>query len=257
MQRRRESVTARRRRPCGAHEPAPSWPAERGFDPRYDAGPRLRSKTIFMPYAPFRLIPVLLFLGLAGCATLPDEPRQPGATEALAAALKSGDCRESSDLAARADTVRAGDRLALIQICLQRGDFLHARHAAADFLAAFPDHPDSDYAAYLHAVAGFGQWSRAYRVEPDAVISEGRKLFLEMAGYLRERPLSEYVEELAPRMIRLREGIAGAELALAERARRHGELDEARARADYVVQYYPRTQAAADAARLLMALTDE
>ncbi len=188
---------------------------------------------------------------------MPGDPRGPAVPDVFVQALQSGDCRHASELGASADAVGANHQLQLVQVCLQRGDFLRARQSAADFLEAFPEHRDADYVAYLRAVAGFGQWSRAYRLEPDAVIREGRQLFLEMADYLRERPLSEYVDELAPRMIRLREGIAGAELALAERARRNGKSDEARARADYVLQYYPRTQAAADAARLLMALADE
>lgn len=211
---------------------------------------------ISMPFALHRLIPIFLLLWLAGCATMPGEPRKPAVPDALVQALQSGDCRRASELTANGNAIGAEHRLQLVQVCLQRGDFVQTRHAASDFLAAYPEHRDADYVAYLQAVAGFGQWSMAYRVEPDAVIREGRQLFLEMAGYLRERPLSEYIEELAPRMIRLREGIAGAELALAERARRNGAWDEARARADYVLQYYPRTQAAADAARLLMALAD-
>jgi outer membrane protein assembly factor BamD len=91
-------------------------------------------------------------------------------------------------------------------------------------------------------------------MDPETRIREGRSLFREMAGYMRERPLSEYGQDLAPRLVRLREGIAGAELALAQRERRRGNADEARARAEYVLQYFPRTQAAADAAHLLMAL---
>ncbi len=243
------------------HRPAPMailpLLAEHEFDPRYDADPRLRTKTIPMPLAPSRLILTLLLLALAGCATTPGDPRQPAVPDTLAQALQSGDCRSASEQAATMTGIGAGLRLQLAQVCLQRGDFVRARNVAEDFLAAFPEHPDADYVAYLRVVAGFGQWSRAYRVEPDAVIREGRQLFLEMAAYLRERPLSEYIEELAPRMIRLREGIAGAELALAEQARRNGAPGQARARAEYVLQYYPRTQAAADAARLLMALADE
>ena len=53
---------------------------------------------------------------------------------------------------------------------------------------------------------------------------------------------------------RLREGIAEAEFALAEREQRYGDPALARARAEYVVEHYPRTQAAADAARLLLNL---
>jgi outer membrane protein assembly factor BamD len=204
-----------------------------------------------MPGLSHRPLLLLPLLWLAGCATVPTEPPQP---DALTQAIQSADCRGAFELGETGQLTAPGQFVTVSQLCLQTGDFARARRAAGDFLAANPDHPDADYAAYLHALAGFGAWNRAQMTDPETRISEGRALFRELTAYMRERPLSEYGDDLAPRLVRLREGIAGSELALAQRERRRGNPDEARARAEYVLHYYPRTQAAADAAHLLMAL---
>ncbi len=199
-----------------------------------------------------RLLLLLPLAWLAGCATLPEEPgTAPGA---LDRALAAGDCRTAYTLLETTPGAGAQATLQTAQVCLQVGDFPRARRMAGDFLRDQPIHPDADYAAYVHALAGFGEWSRATRADPEARVREGRALFQEIAGHLRDRPLSEYASELAPRLVRLREGVAEAEFALAEREHRYGNPAVARARAEYVVEHYPRTQAAADAARLLLTL---
>jgi outer membrane protein assembly factor BamD len=199
-----------------------------------------------------RLLFLLPLVWLAGCATLPEEPGTP--PHALDQALGAGDCRAAYALLETTPGVSGSVTLRTAQVCLQVGDFTRARRVAADFLREQPTHPDVDYAAYVHALAGFGEWSRARSADPEARVREGRALFYEMAGHLRDRPLSEYASELAPRLVRLREGIAEAEFALAQREHRHGDPAVARARAAYVVEHYPRTQAAAEAARLLLTL---
>jgi outer membrane protein assembly factor BamD (BamD/ComL family) len=100
---------------------------------------------------------------------------------------------------------------------------------------------------------GQGRRARIRRYASAKAVPSGR----EVATYLRERPMSEYAEDLAPRMVRLREGIAAAEMALAEQAHDRGDRSLAQARAEYVLQHYPRTQAAADAAHLLMTIAAE
>lgn len=202
-----------------------------------------------------RLLLLAPVLWLAGCATAPDQrPAMP--EDELSQALQGGDCRAAFDRMDIGAGTQADRRLGVSQVCIQNGDFPRARKAAADFLDDQPRHPDADYAAYLHALAGFGEWSRATRVEPEVRIREGRAVAREIANYLRDRPLSEYGDDLAPRMVRLREGIAMAELALADQSRQRGDRSQARARAEYVLQYYPRTQAAADAARMMMEMRE-
>lgn len=202
-----------------------------------------------------RLLLLVPVLWLGACATAPDQrPAMP--EDELTQALRGGDCRAAFDRMDTGAGTQTDRRLQVSQICLQTGDFARARRAAAAFLEDAPGHPDADYAAYLHALAGFGEWTRASRVEPEVRIREGRAMAREIANYLRDRPLSEYGDELAPRMVPLREGIATAELALADRARQRGDRSQARARAEYVLQYYPRTQAAADAARMMMEMRE-
>ena len=209
---------------------------------------------------PPRFLFLLLPLWLTGCALLPATPPSlPDAPpEALVQAVAGGDCSGAAALLAAesAAGVVAESRLAVARVCLQTGDFSRTRELAADFLAATPEHPGADYADYLHGLAGFGLWSRRPDRDPEQRIREGRALFLELAAHLRERPASPYGEELAPRLVRLREGIAAAEFRLLEAAMRVGDHAEVRARADYLIEHYPRTQAAADAARLLILLAE-
>jgi len=207
-----------------------------------------------MPLMLYRLLLLAPLLWLGGCATVSDNARSPVPTDAMSQALQASDCRTAYGLL-EAGSASAEHRRRVGQTCLQSGDFVRARRATADFETHFPNHPDGDYVAYLHALAGFGEWSRASAAPAEVRVREGRALFQEMAAYLRERPLAEYTVELAPRLVRLREGIAAAEFALAEREDLRGNQTEARARAEYVLEYYPRTQAAADAARLLMTIT--
>jgi outer membrane protein assembly factor BamD len=206
----------------------------------------------------FKRLPLIFCLSfLGGCASLPGPGASSAPSDALAEALRAGNCREAAGLLAGASGDGAGLRLQTAQVCLQNGDFVRARQLSAAFLSDFPGHPEADYAAYVHALAGFGQWSRAAAAAPELRIREGRALFGELSGYLRERPLSAYGDELAPRLVRLADGIAAAEQALAERERAFGNHDAARARARYVIEHYPRSPAAADAARLLMALGED
>ena len=202
-----------------------------------------------------RLLLLVPVLWLGACATVPGE-RASMPADSLTTALQTGDCRTAFDLV-EADAGTATERqLRVAQLCLQTGDFTRSRRASSAFMASVPGHPDEDYAAYLHALAGFGEWSRATAADPESRVRAGRAVAQEIVNHLRERPLSRYGEELAPRLVRLREGIAGAELALAKQAHQRGDHRMARARAEYVVEYYPRTQAAADAVHLLIEMAD-
>ncbi len=207
-----------------------------------------------MPVTMLRLLFLAPLLWLGGCATLSDTARPPAPADAVTQAVQAGDCRTAYGLLEAAPAAAPEQRLRVGQVCLQSGDFSRARRVTANFDADFPEHPDGDYVVYLHVLAGFGQWSRSSAGPAEDRVREGRALFQEMVTYLRERPLAEYTDNLATRLVRLREDIAGAEVPLAEREERRGNQAEARARAEYVLEYYPRTQAAADAARLLMTI---
>lgn len=143
---------------------------------------------------------------------------------------------------------------ALGQRCLQLGRFQTAELLLGELIRAHPEHADADYHAYLHVLARFGTWSSATLFDHEERVRLGREVFLRIVAYLRERPLAPYADNLAPRLVILREGIAEAEFALARQAHIRGEVDQARARAEYVLDAYPRTQAAVEAARWLMGL---
>jgi len=149
---------------------------------------------------------------------------------------------------------RAPDLAAMGQLCLQTGRFQSAETLLAELIRTHPQHADADYHAYLHVLARFGGWSAITRFDYEEAVRLGRDIFLQIVAYLRERPLSPYGDGLAPRLVALREGIAEAELGLARQALRDGYVDQARARAEYVLESYPRTQAAVDAARWLQGL---
>lgn len=208
-----------------------------------------------MPVTIHRLLLLAPLLWLGGCATLSDTAHSPAPADAMTQALQAGDCRAAYGLLETAAAAAPEQRLRVGQVCLQSGDFNRARRVTANFDRDFPGHPDGDYVVYLHVLAGFGEWSRSSAAPAEIRVDEGRALFQEMVAYSRERPLAEYSDDLAPRLVRLREDIAGAELVLAQHAERRGNHAEAKARAEYVLEFYPRTQAAADAARLLMTIT--
>lgn len=209
--------------------------------------------------APSRPLWVLLLLVLfasSGCSSLPkagigETQAAAGAEDPLESRLRTLDCRTAFDVLEQGE-YPPGLRLEVAQRCLQTGQFTQVQHIAAATLSDAPQHPDADYAAYLHALAGFGLWSNLPPRQPVARVEAGRHTFQEIVAFLRHYPLSPYGDTLAPRLVRLREGIAEAELHLAEQAFRNGQAALAQARAEYVIRAYPRTQAAADAARWLI-----
>jgi len=194
---------------------------------------------------------LLVALFLAGCATAP-HPVSHAAPEPVVQALRSGDCRGASQQLLAMSSPNPDWLVQGAQVCLQVGNFRQSRELAYLFLARAEPFQETDYGAYLHAMAGFGEWSRSLGRDPQRQVTEGRALFQEILAYLDERPLSDYIENLAPRLVRLREGIAAGELALAQQHYGVGDIDIGKARAEYVVNYFPRTQAAADSALWLL-----
>lgn len=189
---------------------------------------------------------VLMTVLVAGCATAP-APRD--SSSPLARALQQQDCRTAFSLlegggGAFDDASRAA------QVCLARGDFNRAERLAEQ-AASLRDHPDADYAAYLARLARFGRWRAAQGGDPATRIRLGRELHADLLGFMREFPLSRYGDDLAPRIVRLREEIAGLELARAEAARAAGAQAEFVERARYVRDYFPGSEASREAARLL------
>ncbi|WP_019626040.1 outer membrane protein assembly factor BamD [Thioalkalivibrio sp. ALJT] len=191
---------------------------------------------------------VLIGLALTGCATTPPQGADSPPAD-VRHALDRGDCRVAYDALDTADAPSAVDvRLSVARVCLQRGEFTRTRNLADAILEDHPNHPDTDYAAYLGALAQLGTWNRATAMPPQQRSEQGRQVFLRLAAFLNDYPMSEYTESLAPRLARLRENLADIELQIADQAAAAGHQEEARARAEYVRDYYPGTSAARKAA---------
>lgn len=192
---------------------------------------------------------VVLVLVVTGCATAPASRGHTHA--ALVVALQQQDCRGAySALEAGGAAFEDASRAA--QLCLARGDFTRAGRLAEQ-AASLRDHPDVDYAAYLARLARFGQWRAAQSADLATRIDLGREVHADLLGFLREYPLSRYGDDLAPRIVRLREDIAGLELARAEASRAAGATADFIERARYVRDYFPGSEASREAARLLEA----
>ncbi len=195
----------------------------------------------------------LFGLMLAGCATTPPNGSEPP-PEDIRYALERGDCRAAYSALDSADAPASVDvRLSVARVCLQRGEFARTRNLTDTIRQENPDHPDIDYAAYLGALAHLGTWNRATSAPPKQRSEQGRQVFLQLAAFLNDYPMSEYAESIAPRLARMRENLASIELEIADRSAAAGHADEARARIEYVRDYYPGTTAAQTAAERLEA----
>lgn len=198
-----------------------------------------------------RTLPGWLFLLLlSGCASIPQDPVSAPAPDPLTIALERGDCVAAQEALSVLDAP-VQEQATVGQLCLQRGNFPLAHRLLEEVLTQQPHHENRDYLAYLQVLATFGAWSTETRFNPEPRVERGRTLFQQIVSYLREYPLSPYGDNLVPRLVILRESIAEAELALARASFQAGDTGLARARAEYVVESYSRTQAAADAARWL------
>ncbi|WP_018175217.1 MULTISPECIES: outer membrane protein assembly factor BamD [unclassified Thioalkalivibrio] len=190
----------------------------------------------------------LFGLTLTGCATTP--PQGAGSPPAdIQNALDRGECRAAYDALDATDAEASVDvRLSVARVCLQRGEFTRTRNLADAILEDHPHHPDIDYAAYLGSLAQLGTWNRASSVPPKQRSEQGRQVFLRLAAFLNDYPMSEYTESVAPRLARLRENLAEIELQIADQSAADGNQEEAHARTEYVRDYYPGTAAAKTAA---------
>ena len=195
------------------------------------------------------LLPMLAAL-LAGCATAPTQETTEASGD-LRGALQGGDCRAAYSALDTRQTPAVDTRLAVAHLCLQRGEFARTRDLTEALLEEAASHPDADYAAYLRALAHLGTWNRAAAVPLRQRREQGRQVFRELAAFLQDYPMSRYTESLAPRLARLRENLADIELRIADRVAESGNKDEARARTEYVRDYYPGTRAARTATERL------
>ena len=218
---------------------SPVTPEQTTFAPN---GPRHSLGTVSLAAC------ALFGLVLTGCATTPPQGTDSPAAD-VRHALERGDCRAAYDALDTADAPASVDvQLSVARVCLQRGEFARTRNLADAIQQEQPNHPDIDYAAYLGALAQLGTWNRASSVPPKQRSEQGRQVFLRLAAFLNDYPMSEYTESIAPRLARLRENLAEIELQIADQSAAAGNREEAHARTEYVRDYYPGTSAAQTAA---------
>jgi outer membrane protein assembly factor BamD len=209
-------------------------------------------------------VPALLIL-LSACATVPadrgaaqDSPR--GLYEAGNQALESGDYPEAIRHFQHLEALFPNDQyttrggMELVFSYYQAGDPASAIAAAGRFIRAHPDHPNIDYLYYLRGLARFDQ------AMFDLSAIEGTTgprpptvdLALQYFGELIGRyPRSHYSDDARNRIRHLRQQLATFELEAAKQHLNRGEYTSAGLRARSVIEHYPDTGLATDAATVV------
>lgn len=192
---------------------------------------------------------ILAFVLMAGCAS---QGRQSGSDAVLVdirAKLGLGRCD-----AQLVEEVRALARPGLEQeaayACLQQGQVLMVEQLLSDYQSRHGNPPNVDYSVYLLALVDYVRFELA-EGDPNSRLGAGRKAHEQLVAFVRSYPDSAYRQEVVPRLEALHEGMARAEyhIALADIEGGKRELGVSRLR--YVLQHYPRSEAAIDARRWL------
>ncbi|MFN3579305.1 MAG: outer membrane protein assembly factor BamD [Pseudomonas sp.] len=198
-----------------------------------------------------RVILLLAFMiGLVGCAST---PKSAGVDEAalvdVRAKLSMGRCDQEL-----ANEIRALNNPQLEQeaayICLQQGQLLTVERLLGDYVTRHGNAPNVDYSVYLLALTEFIRFELAEGDANDR-LSIGRRAHEAFVSFVRRYPESAYRPEVAPRLEMLHEGMAKADYQLAIADIEAGRREVGASRLRYVVQQYPRSDAARDASRWL------
>jgi outer membrane protein assembly factor BamD len=129
--------------------------------------------------------------------------------------------------------------------------------AAADrFIRVHPRHPHVDFAYYMKGVINFNEnFSFVFRNMPlDRSLRDStyaQQAFDDFKNLLEKFPNSKYSPDARKRMILLREQLADHELSIAQYYENQGANLAAANRAGYIVNQFPRTDAAREALSLL------
>jgi outer membrane protein assembly factor BamD len=221
-----------------------------------------------LPNLSLPLIALLMMsLVLAGCASLPgDEPGEVDDSP-LKRALNEQDCEAATQAMDRLApqqgaqaAVMAEARLEVAYLCLSDGALDAAWEQSVAFLREFAGHPHADYGYYLAGLSRFAAWQALHEGEqvpdPDQDSAAAREAFALFRDLVRQFPDSAYRDEVIPHLVALREGLAHAELRMAQARFEQGDHRQALARAEYVNEHFPNTQAQGRAL-LLMAQVRE
>lgn len=196
---------------------------------------------------------MMLVTGLAGCAnTLPQSgPARVDNAALVDARAKLGLGRCSLELANEILALRSpGLEQEAAYTCLQQGQIPAVERLLSDFETRHPSATNQDYSAYLRALAEFIRFELAEGDDQDRLVV-GRRAHDGLVAFVRQYPDSAYRQEVAPRLEALHEGMAGAEFGLAMADIESGRRELGASRLRYVVEQYPRSDAATAAGRWL------
>lgn len=210
------------------------------------------------------LASLCIALGLAGCASAPEEP--PTAAELYAEASRlatSADYEKASEtyeaLKSTYPTSPYAQQAVLEQIFwhLRRREHALAIVSADEFIRLYPDHPQTPYAMYMKGVIYFRQdrgfLDKIGRQDPTKRDPQLMRLSYEAFNTLVETyPDSKYAADAADRMRYLVNGLARGEVGIAQYYYARGAYPAALARARAVLQTYPDSAATKDALLVMM-----
>lgn len=194
---------------------------------------------------------MILLMSLVGCASTATrvQPVDNAALTDIRAKLGLGRC--DMDLARDILAQRnPGLDQEAAYTCLQQGQIEVVERLLGDFDTRHVEPPNADYSAYLLALAEFIRFELAAGDDRER-LAIGRRAHDGLVAFVRRYPDSAYRQEVAPRLEALHEGMARAEyqLALGDIESGRGELGISRLR--YLVENYPRSDAALEASRWL------
>lgn len=228
----------------------PDRPLRRTSNQRYLSGP---------------VAGLALLLLLSGCATTSGdrgkEPQSaPDIYAAGASALESGNYSAAIRQFQRLDILHPGDRHAIqgqiesVFAWYQEGDYASAIAAAGRFIRQHPDHPNLDYMFYLRGLARFDQ----ALLDLDAIagttgprpptVDLALQNFSELIG---RYPQSRYSADARNRATHLRQRVARHELESARQHINRGEYTSGGLRARSVIEFYPDSGLATEAATIV------
>lgn len=188
---------------------------------------------------------------LAGCAGMASQSGNGAGLADVRAKIAMGRCDEG--LVTGLSRLKAPElEQEAAYVCLQQGEIEAVEQLLTDYGKRHRNGPHPDYSAYLLALA---QQLRFELTEADDVarLRAGRETHRRYADFVHRYPESEYRNEVGPRLNSLLEEMAQAEYRLALAAVQLGDQEDAQARMQYLLRYYPHSTVARDASDWLEA----
>ena len=213
------------------------------------------------------LIPLVLLLLVAGCATTLEDPLDKLPADQLydqaKEALEAGDYQTAIDafekLEARFPFGKYAQQ-AQLEIAYAYYKFEEPDSAIATidrFMRNNPGHPHLDYALYLRGLVNYNRGSDILDRFVDRKPSERdtralRESFNDFTRLIKQYPDSKYAEDARKRVVFLHNSLAEYEINVANYYMKRGAWVAAVNRARYVIENYQRTPAAQEALKVLV-----